>query len=65
MNAIEKQLHLQPNRRMSYFLTLLILGLLFIWSLSTLHVDSISNNGTKIAKKYSSRTAAARLDITI
>lgn len=51
MNAIEKQLHLQPNRRMSYFLTLLILGLLFIWSLSTLHVDSISNNGTKIAKK--------------
>jgi len=46
MNAIEKQLQLQPNRRMSYFLTLLILGLLFIWSLSTLHVDSISNNGT-------------------
>ncbi|MGG2110183.1 phosphonate ABC transporter, permease protein PhnE [Lysinibacillus pakistanensis] len=50
MNAIEKQLQLQPNRRMSYFLTLLILGLLFIWSLSTLHVDSITNNGTKIAK---------------
>jgi len=46
MNAIEKQLQLQLNRRMSYFLTLLILGLLFIWSLSTLHVDSISNNGT-------------------
>jgi len=50
MNAIEKQLQLQLNRRMSYFLTLLIVGLLFIWSISTIHVDSISNNGAKIAK---------------
>ncbi|MGE7673798.1 phosphonate ABC transporter, permease protein PhnE [Lysinibacillus sp. NPDC094403] len=50
MNAIEKQLQLQPNRRMSYIITIFILSMLFVWSVSTIHFENVSLNGTKIAK---------------
>ncbi|MEY9977464.1 phosphonate ABC transporter, permease protein PhnE [Lysinibacillus sp. RC79] len=50
MNAIDKQLQLQPNRRMSYIMTVFILSILFVWSVSTIHFENVSLNGTKIAK---------------
>ncbi|MFF2794099.1 phosphonate ABC transporter, permease protein PhnE [Lysinibacillus xylanilyticus] len=50
MNAIDKQLQLQPNRRMSYIMTIFILSILFVWSVSTIHFENVSLNGTKIAK---------------
>lgn len=50
MNAIDKQLHLQPNRRMSYIMTIFILSALFVWSVSTIHFENVSLNGAKIAK---------------
>ncbi|MFJ8511955.1 phosphonate ABC transporter, permease protein PhnE [Lysinibacillus xylanilyticus] len=50
MNAIDKQLQLQPNRRMSYIMTIFILSILFIWSVSTIHFENVSLNGAKIAK---------------
>ena len=50
MNAIEKQLQLEPNRRMSYIMTIGIVCLLFIWSVTTIHFENVSVNGTKIAK---------------
>ncbi|MFJ6207351.1 phosphonate ABC transporter, permease protein PhnE [Lysinibacillus sp. NPDC092081] len=50
MNAIDKQLQLQPNRRMSYIMTIFILSLLFVWSVSTIHFENVSLNGSKIAK---------------
>lgn len=50
MNAIDKQLQLQPNRRMSYIITIFILSILFVWSVSTIHFENVSLNGTKIAK---------------
>jgi len=50
MNAIEKQLQQQPNRRMSYIMTMIILSLLFIWSVTAIHFDNVSASGAKIAK---------------
>lgn len=50
MNAIDKQLQLQPNRRLSYIMTVFILSILFVWSVSTIHFENVSLNGTKIAK---------------
>lgn len=50
MNAIDKQLQLQPNRRMSYIMTIFILSILFVWSVSTIHFENVSLSGTKIAK---------------
>ncbi|MFJ7979506.1 phosphonate ABC transporter, permease protein PhnE [Lysinibacillus xylanilyticus] len=50
MNAIDKQLQLQPNRRMSYIMPIFILSILFVWSVSTIHFENVSLNGTKIAK---------------
>ena len=50
MNAIDKQLQLQPNRRMSYIMTIFILSILFVWSVSTIHFENVSLNGTKISK---------------
>ncbi|SCX39002.1 phosphonate ABC transporter, permease protein PhnE [Lysinibacillus fusiformis] len=50
MNAIDKQLQLQPNRRMSYIMTMIILSLLFIWSVTAIHFENVSASGTKIAK---------------
>ncbi|MFJ7918703.1 phosphonate ABC transporter, permease protein PhnE [Lysinibacillus fusiformis] len=49
MNAIDKQLQLQPNRRMSYIMTMIILSLLFIWSITAIHFENVSASGTKIA----------------
>jgi phosphonate transport system permease protein len=50
MNAIDKQLQFQPNRRMSYIINIFILSVLFVWSVSTIHFENVSLNGTKIAK---------------
>lgn len=50
MNAIEKQLQLQPNRRMSYIMTIAIVCFLFSWSVTTIHVENVSLNGINIAK---------------
>ena len=48
MNAIEKQLQLQPNRRMSYIMTIAIVCFLLCWSVTTIHVENVSLNGIKI-----------------
>lgn len=50
MNAIDKQLQLQPNRRMSYIMTMIILSLLFIWNVTAIHFENVSASGTNIAK---------------
>ncbi|RDW16096.1 phosphonate ABC transporter, permease protein PhnE [Oceanobacillus arenosus] len=50
MNTIEKQYQLEPNRKLSQIATLLILAILFVWSMSTVQFEAFTANGFTIAK---------------
>lgn len=50
MNAIDKQYHLEPNRRISQIITGLILIILLCWSISAIQFDQLATNGLTIAK---------------
>ena len=50
MNAIEKQYELGHNRHVSQIVTVLIVIILFLWSLSTIQFDEFAASGWTIAK---------------
>lgn len=50
MNAIDKQYHLEPNRRFSQIITGLVLIIILGWSMSAIQLDQLAANGLTIAK---------------
>jgi phosphonate transport system permease protein len=49
-NAIKTQYRLEPSRRLSRITTILVLIILFGWSMSTIQFDQLTSNGLTIAQ---------------
>lgn len=64
-NTIQKQYELQPDRRLSQFVTVIVLISVFAWSVTTIKMDNLTIEGLSIAKNIFSGILQPDLNLLI